>query len=389
MNILLIGFDHDTDFVCQTIKNRTDIKETVLWDKNGGPDCLTPEFLTQFDCIIIAVKDLKTSGDLFTLISMILDDDSHIIDFYRLYRACMPFMKADRIMTNHPEQKYDGMILGISHAEVGLIPRCFDGNFCNLAVTSQDIYFNMKTLEYCLVNYPEKIRNLKYLILDLYDYTYFNYDTSLSKNTLNYYSLGGYLDAHNFARNKHFHDSFENVKTDILANRFRGMTDSMESLWNELFPDIYTQYDYLEFPFITTTYLRTKVIQDKDIEKYYANTSIVEKIFHDTIQENIQHFYELLDLLYRINSQIKIYLILLPRNFYAQQKGNALYPQYTQWKEMFETILEEANKTYPFTYLNFKDHEISKEMKYYYDVSHFNYYGAVTFSKLLNSMIKN
>lgn len=389
MNILLIGFDHDTDFVCQTIKNRTDIKETVLWDKNGGPDCLTPEFLSQFDCIIIAVKDLKTSGDLFTLISMILDDDSHIIDFYRLYRACMPFMKADRIMTNHPEQKYDGMILGISHAEVGLIPRCFDGNFCNLAVTSQDIYFNMKTLEYCLVNYPEKIRNLKYLILDLYDYTYFNYDTSLSKNTLNYYSLGGYLDAHNFARNKHFHGSFENVKTDILANRFRGMTDSMVSLWNELFPDIYTQYDYLEFPFITTTYLRTKVIQDKDIEKYYANTSIVEKIFHDTIQENIQHFYALLDLLYRINSQIKIYLILLPRNFYAQQKGNALYPQYTQWKEMFETILEEANKTYPFTYLNFKDHEISKEMKYYYDVSHFNYYGAVTFSKLLNNMIKN
>ena len=387
MNILLIGFEHEIDFVCQTIKNRAYIKETALWDKNGGPDCLTYEFLTQFDCIIIAVKDSETSEDLFTLISLIRDDDSHIIDFYRLYQACIPFMKADRIMINHPERKYDGMILGISHAEVGLIPRCFDGSFCNLAVTSQDIYFNLKTLEYCLANYPEKISNLKYLILDLYDYTYFNYDTSLSKNALNYYSLGGYLEAHNFDRNKHFNFSFENM-IDILADRFHGITDSMVSLWNELFPDIYTQYDYLEFPFITTTYLRTKIIQDKDIENYYANTSIVEKIFHNTIQENIQHFYALLDLAYRIAPQTKIYLILLPRNFQAQQKGNALYPQYTQWKEMFETVLEEANKIYPFTYLNFKDHEISKEMKYYYDVSHFNYYGAVTFSKLLNRLIK-
>ena len=389
MNILLIGFEHEIDFVCQTIKNRAYIKETVLWDKNGGPDCLTYEFLSQFDCIIIAVKDSETSEDLFTLISLIRDDDSHIIDFYRLYQACIPFMKADRIMTNHPERKYDGMILGISHAEVGLIPRCFDGSFCNLAVTSQDIYFNLKTLEYCLANYPEKISNLKYLILDLYDYTYFNYDTSLTKNVVDYYALGGYIGAHNFDRNKHFRVSFENIIADIFADRFHGITDPMVSLWNELFPNIYTQYDYIEFPFITTTYLRTKTIHDKDIENYYANTSIVENIFHNTIQENIQHFYALLDLAYSIAPKIKIYLILLPRNFQAQQKGNALYPQYAQWKEMFETILEEANKIYPFTYLNFKDHEISKEMKYYYDVSHFNYYGAVTFSKLLNSMIKN
>ena len=388
MDILLIGFEHDIDFVCQTIKDKTAIKETVLWDKNGGPDCLIPEFLSRFDCIIIAAKDAEISDNLFTLISVIQSNDAHIIDFYRLYRTCMPFMKADQLMTNHPEQKYDGMILGISHAEVGLIPRCFDGNFCNLAITSQDIYFNLKTLEYCLANYPEKIRNLKYLIFDLYDYTYFNYDASLSKNAVNYYSLGGYPEEHHFSRNKHFQVSFENVITTILADRYHGITDSMISLWNELFPDIYTQFDYLEFPFISTTYLRTKMISDKDIENYYANTSIVEKIFNDTIQENIQHFYALLDLAYRINPAMKVYLILLPRNFHAQLKGNALYPQYTQWKEMFETILREANKTYPFTFLDFKDHEMSKEKKYYYDVSHFNYYGAVTFSRFLNNLIK-
>ena len=112
------------------------------------------------------------------------------------------------------------------------------------------------------------------------------------------------------------------------------------------------------------------------------------KIYHETIQENIEHFYTFLELAYRINPNIKLYFLLLPRYYHAQQKGNALYPQYAQWKEMFYTILNEANKQYPFTLLDLKNHEISKERLYYYDVSHFNYYGAVAFSRLVNSLIQ-
>lgn len=76
---------------------------------------------------------------------------------------------------------YNGMVLEISHAEVGILPKALNGDFCNLAVSSQDIYYNMKTLKYCIDNYPNKIQDLQYLIFEMYDYTYFNYDVSLSK----------------------------------------------------------------------------------------------------------------------------------------------------------------------------------------------------------------
>lgn len=391
MNILLIGFKNDIDFVYQTIKDQSLISQTILWDKNGGPDFLTAKLLDSFSHIIIAIAEPAVSNDICELIRMIQGSSQNavVINFYQAYRSNMPAMKVDKIMQNHPKQTCDGMILGISHAEVGLVPRCFDGSFCNLALTSQDLYFNLKTLEECCAQYPEKIKNLQYLIFDLYDYTYFNFDTSLSRNAGLYYSLGGYLDAHNFEHNKIFNCSFENLIKHIYAEKqAETIPTQYNSAWKDLFPDIYTQHDYLEFPFISTVYLRTNIIQEKDIENYYANTSIVEKIYHETIQENIEHFYTFLELAYRINPNIKLYFLLLPRYYHAQQKGNALYPQYAQWKEMFYTILNEANKQYPFTLLDLKNHEISKERLYYYDVSHFNYYGAVAFSRLVNSLIR-
>lgn len=388
MNILLIGFKNDIDFVNKTIKNPQLISQTVIWDKNGGPDVLTAGHLSQFNCVIIAIKDPAFSQDLLALLQLIPCNADYIIDFYQLYQACLPLVKVDRIMTNHPDLPYNGMILGISHSEVGLIPRCFTGSVCNLAITSQDMYFNYKTFEYCLSQYPNKIKNLEYIIFDLYDYTYFNFDTSLSKNAVLYYSLGGYLDAHNFERNSSFSCSYQDAINHIYSQKCGAITPNLWNLWNDLFPDIYTQYDHLEFPSISTAYLRTNIIQEKDIENYYANASIVEKIYYDTISENIRHFYALLDTVYKNFPQIKVYLLLMPRYYYAQEKGNALYPQYVQWKEMFDTILQEANLTYPFTFLNFKNHEISRERKYYYDTSHFNYYGAVTFSKLLNDQIQ-
>ncbi|WMJ80689.1 hypothetical protein RBU49_00140 [Clostridium sp. MB40-C1] len=37
-------------------------------------------------------------------------------------------------------------------------------------------------------NYLDKIKNLKYAILDVFDYNYFNYDVSLTSDIINYLS---------------------------------------------------------------------------------------------------------------------------------------------------------------------------------------------------------
>ena len=71
-------------------------------------------------------------------------------------KAYIPAMRADRVMTNPLYAEYEGLILGISHAEVGIAANRMTGNWANLAVSSQDIFYNYKTLEYCIGKYWEK-----------------------------------------------------------------------------------------------------------------------------------------------------------------------------------------------------------------------------------------
>ena len=49
-------------------------------------------------------------------------------------------------------------------------------------------------------------KNIKYAIIDMYTYTYFNYDISMTNNAVLYYENSGYREdeKHNFDNNKNF-----------------------------------------------------------------------------------------------------------------------------------------------------------------------------------------
>ena len=93
--------------------------------------------------------------------------------------------KVDRVLSMC-DDNIEGVILGISHAVTGIssIPR-----FVNLAVRSQDIYYNIKSFKY----YIEKSKaNIKTVVFEMYDYNYLNFDISRSKQAFDvYYSRGG------------------------------------------------------------------------------------------------------------------------------------------------------------------------------------------------------
>lgn len=182
MNILLIGYENDIKPAWNAAKSRSQITVAVLGNCVTDADTLDYQILSSYECIIIAVKDLSSAQDFSNLLKYILKDTATIIiNFYAMYHISLPLSKVDRVMSNPFHTDYTGMILGISHAEVGVLPQLLHGNFCNLAVSSQDIYYNMKTLKYCMDYYKSKIQNLQYLIFDMFDYSYFNYDTSLCK----------------------------------------------------------------------------------------------------------------------------------------------------------------------------------------------------------------
>ncbi len=386
MKNLLVGKRQDMSLVYQSLKQEEMIDKVIYWDNDCGPEEMEPGMLSVYDWVILAVQEEKYAGYLYELLTALMGDDSKIINFYAIYRAIIPDMAVDRIMKNPLIPQYDGMILGISHAYYGILPRCFDDSFCNLAVPSQDIYYDFKTLEYCLLHYSEKISNMKYLIIDMYDYTYFNYDVSLSKTITQYYNDGGFiLDAHNFSQNKNVSYRIEDLQMVLQEKKFQGITREKMMIWEALFDNVHEKMRYQEFRNPVKLYERARIVKEKDVKGHQVYTSIVKNIYQETIQENTVHFYKLLDLAYKINPKIKIFLILIPKYIETEEIQKEAY---AEWKTIFYDVMEEYQRQYPFQLLDFKTHEISKERACYYDATHLNYYGAVKFTKLLNEYIK-
>jgi hypothetical protein len=312
-------------------------------------------------------------------------EECKIIDYFQFYRATVPLMVADRVMSNPLEQTYNGLILGISHAQFGILPECMSMKFANLAFSAQDIYYNLKTLEHCLENYADKVKHVEYIILDMYDYSYFNFDTSMVKWAPRYYLTGGYSKVpHHFDENRNYDYSFEQLMLKILSDKYAGIDDEKITVFDQMFAQVHAYRNYEEFVNVKVISERTGVVNDNDIADYRIDTGIVSKIHEDTIKENKGYFRDLLKLIYQWNPQMKVYCILLPRYMDIQHKtAEAFEP----WKKMFYEIMQKMQAEYPFTFLDFNGHEISEKRSCYYDASHFNYYGAVKFTDLLETYL--
>ncbi|MCM1251278.1 MAG: hypothetical protein NC321_00490 [Clostridium sp.] len=388
MKVLLIGKKEDMGLVRCALRDESAVAKTVYWDDDNGPEELRADMLSDCDWIIIAMQEEKHAEYLYELlVCLIGGDDSKIINFYAVYHAIVPPMVVDRVMKNPLISRYDGMILGISHAYCGIMPRCFDGAFCNLAVSSQDIYYNFKTLEHCFLHYPEKIADMKYLIIDMYDYTYFNFDVSMSKAITQYYNDGGFMrDAHNFSKNKNIPYRFEELQMVLQEQSLKGITREKMAAWEQIFDNVHEKTKYQEFRNPLKLYERARIVKEKDIKEHQVYTSIVKNVYQETIQENTVYFYRLLELAYRINPKMKIFAILIPKYIETEEMQKEAY---AEWQTIFYDVMQEYQKQYPFVFLDWKDHEIAKERACYYDATHLNYYGAVKFSKMLNDYLWN
>ena len=310
-----------------------------------------------------------------------------ILCFWDLYKATMPTMVCDKILQNPKNDNFDGVILGISHAEIGIAKENLDANFCNLSVSSQDLYFQYKTLEYCLTQYAEKFRNLKYAIIDLYDYSYFNYDTSLSASSIKYLSFGGFnLDKHHFDENKNHNTSFEETINLLEQSKYKNISDTDLLIWEQLFTDIYELASYelfnSNFEPLTT---RLSVVSDKSIQNYQYNRSAVTKLFPETIEENAKNLEKIFCLLQKLNPDIKIYTILLPK--YVETEALDA-KEITKHIPIFHKIIDDLKQKYNFTHLDFKKiSDLSYDKNLFNDANHFNYFGALKFTSELNKHI--
>lgn len=387
LNVVLLGGKKEIEFIEKRVKYPQLISSVHEWDEKLFQN-VERDFFDSIDVLILAFEISVLASKVKKIIDEIsVGRDIIVIDFYSFRWDIAPLMKADLLMGNPAIDHYDGIISGISHSEVGIIPERLDGGeFANLAVSSQDLYYNYKMLEYCLQKYPEKIGKIHTAVIDMYDYSYFNYDTSLTKQLSLYLGFGGYnKDEHNFERNHNYKGiSYEEIVNLVKQDQLKGITSDRLSVWEMLFGDCI--YDCFESSELMTRHLqyRTGVVSDSECEEFFLR-SVADHCFEDTVRENTEILRKILALLASINPSIRIILVTIPRYEGAWHKEEAMRKN---WKDRFESIVDGLAKEIPFEYYDLSRHEIATHRAYFNDPAHFNCYGAMKFTDLLNDIMQ-
>lgn len=338
-----------------------------------------------FECVCITHKNAYNSIRR-NLVENLGVKENKIIDFWKVYQATLPLMVCDRVMMNPNKQFYDGIIMGLSHTEVGVLSDRLHGEFCNLSVSSQDLFFQYKTLEYCINKYPEKLSKLKYAIIETHDYNYFNLDTSSAHAAFKYLAWGGYnKEPHNFDTNPKIGISFDDALTNIYKVKGNNSLVNEIEIWKKYFMNIYDYTEYLGFSGNYNIYERTGIVTKEQILNYLYDRSTVTKIFNKTIKENKEHFNSVIELLKCVNPNIKIYSIVIPKYIETERRDIKELSKHISY---FNEIIREAEKNYGITHLDFKKiSNISEVEQYYYDAAHLNVFGAQVITDMLNEII--
>lgn len=387
VKIAVIGTQRGVQAVIENAIYSESISKVFVWNYDFFVN-ESPDFVEGFDIIVVAFEDNSFANTVFNaLIELRKDNPALLFDFYRMQRVLAPLMKADFVMQNPAYQQFGGLILGLSHSEVGIIPeRLGGGPFANLSVSSQDIYLNYKTLEYCMTKYPEKLLGVSKVILEMFDYSYFNYDLSMVKTFCNYLYWGGFNKSpHNLRYNESYsqHELSDMVQA-VIDLRFDGIDEDRIEIWRKLFKtDWKCLYDtkYL-FPWLFP--YRNEHMDERKVSDFKVG-NFVNQRFEDTLAENKDLFEKLLKCCYQINQDMKIYVLLMPRYAGVWDKEALILDN---WKDYFYSVMAEFRNSYDFAILDYTRDTIAGNKYFYYDASHLNCFGAMKFTEMLNEEIK-
>lgn len=285
-------------------------------------------------------------------------------------------------MDNPAVSELDGLVLGISHGLTGINTKYLMGKVKSFCLSSQDIYFNYIITKKIWENYSEKLKQVKYIVFDMFDYTYFNYSTLDTGMLLNYLYDSGLKCPAEFdaVNNKNINNTVAEIN--MYMDSFLSQLSESET---EKFDDIFENLKLNDENAYGDIFIENKYLKYEDVENYRlspVNASIQVKMFKDTISKNIDYFVEFLKFVYGKNPDIKIFLCLLPKYIAVEWHESK---DFGQWKTFFENIIRQLQNAFPkIYYLNYKeDIEISGNIANYRDITHLNCDGAVFFSKKL------
>lgn len=347
-----------------------------------------PPFTASNPTICFMLPSFHTQTTILQLLSTLNIHACQILDLYQLYMSKVSLLHYERIIGNCCEP-LDGMVFGISHGQTGIMEELLPGNVLNFCSSSQDIYFNTKVLSSLVEEYYDFVSSARYVIFDLFDYTYFNYDVLLSNECLGYLAYNGFFcEERNSSAKKPDTDAINQ----LLAERYAAHSNaSAMAEFQSLFPDISCpdiaayQTEYKNW------YCKETVLSDSSVKQYLSPSapvfsSIQRHIFEPTIQFQVANFDHFCKLLCRINPDVKIIGLLLPKYYVVEETEKAVNQI---WKPYFESIISSFQQKYAnFSFYDFKNlSEISQNQNYYQDLSHLNRIGACRMTEIISELV--
>lgn len=377
MKIILFGIGQGLDLVERKLKKQHEIlgymdsfsKLTIFQEKPFYT--LKTIYNLDYDYIVITIRERKEAWRVYKLLIENGVYSKKIIPFY----VCANYELYDIKLRNHKLENIKGLIFGNSHATFGYLEENMFVPFLNFAIPSADIYYNYKVFDKCVMNYGEKLNNLQYIIIDMFDYVMFNYDTSLSINTFDYIMNGGYMDEHNFENNKNFKESFEKS---LFENGY--IIVDQEKKFGSLFNDTDVTFDLYSME-------RWKHIKkDEPADVNVLIGTLVSKRFKQTIEENISIINKFMQEIRQFCPNVKIVFTLIPRYITMEKLGGFFIES---WKKEFYEIVHGLCNKYNAIFFDYKNRkEISENHRFYYDVSHLNTTGGRALTSILNEDLK-
>lgn len=390
MKLVIYGINEDTIAIINSIISSHDIvaisdsytdKKTLYGYTFVKPDEL---YRLGFDYIIVCVKTRNTFESIKEKLICYGIAEETILSFRNLYYES----RVDQVMLEAQihNRVFDGLIIGISHAAYAINPKYLDGSWANIAVPSEDIMNHNYVIDKLICDYFEQIRSIKRIIIDLYDYSVLNFITNYSKYSVDFYDLycGDGIERH---------DSFMELEKSILNrnNYSSNYARRYRTIRREIFDDDLVFRNYRNQCFKSSTpidfFYKDCVYCEDELDPLDNGTSFIPKLQHDNnIAINIEQLSFLIEKIYKMNPDMKVYFVLIPRVAEIEKK---LLPELINYKNVLLEEIKRLIEKYPkISLFDYKGiNEISLYREGYCSVAHMNIKGQKRFTEILNKDI--
>lgn len=356
--ILLFGLGQGAEECEKIIKKEhsiigyTDSFSEIEWYNNKPFYKISEINNVQFDYIVITLRKLAEIGKIINTIveEQHINPEKVVSSWYALNRERWRYK-----LKNYDLESIETIIFGNSHALYGFLEKKMLGPTINFAVNGADIFHTNVIINEILDKYSGNFPNLKNVIVDLYDYHYFNVDVSRGNVYDNFLQCGGCITMH--------HRPY----TDFMGQEYvRGQSLFVDELMGT---ELYENDRW--------TYIRPDAPLDKAL-----NARVVQKKNMDTIRENESMLDEMLAKLRCWKPQgLNLIFTLIPRYLSMENAEEELMQA---WKKDFFERVEPICAKYGVKFWNYKQNRgIYSNNCFYGDICHLNTIGGNALTSVL------